>query len=43
VYERVTEEQEEQIGRLRDVLERYPGEYDVESYEGGRKGLDVVP
>jgi 2-oxoisovalerate dehydrogenase E1 component alpha subunit len=43
VYERVTEEQEEQIGRLRDVLERYPGEYDVESYEGGRKGLDAVP
>ena len=43
VYEHVTEEQEEQIARLKDVLERYPGEYDVENYERGRDGLDAVP
>jgi 2-oxoisovalerate dehydrogenase E1 component alpha subunit len=43
VYERVTEEQEEQISKLRDVLERYPGEYDVENYERGRDGLDAAP
>jgi 2-oxoisovalerate dehydrogenase E1 component alpha subunit len=43
VYERVTEEQEEQIAKLKDVLERYPGEYDVENYERGRDGLDAVP
>jgi 2-oxoisovalerate dehydrogenase E1 component alpha subunit len=40
VYEEVTEEQEEQISSLKDILERYPGEYDLESYERGKDGLD---
>ena len=40
VYETVTEEQEEQISKLKDILERYPGEYDVESYDRGKSGLD---
>jgi 2-oxoisovalerate dehydrogenase E1 component alpha subunit len=41
VYEEITEEQEEQIGKLKDVLERYPGEYDVENFDGGKNGLDA--
>lgn len=40
VYETVTEEQEEQIAKLKDILERYPGEYDIESYDRGKGGLD---
>jgi 2-oxoisovalerate dehydrogenase E1 component alpha subunit len=40
VYEEVTEEQEGQIQQLRDVLVRYPGEYDVDNFEGGVTGLD---
>ncbi|KAF2670676.1 2-oxoisovalerate dehydrogenase subunit alpha [Microthyrium microscopicum] len=40
VYEEVTEEQEEQIEQLKDVIRRYPGEYDVEQFEGGLEGLD---
>ncbi|KAK5171674.1 hypothetical protein LTR04_007107 [Oleoguttula sp. CCFEE 6159] len=40
VYAQVTEEQEEQIAKMRDVLEKYPGEYDVEEYEGGKDGLN---
>lgn len=39
VYESVTEEQEEQLRKLRDVIERYPDEYDVEEFEGGASGL----
>lgn len=40
VYEELTEEQEDHIAQLKDILERYPGEYDVENFEGGRAGLD---
>jgi 2-oxoisovalerate dehydrogenase E1 component alpha subunit len=40
VYETVTEEQEEQISKLKDILERYSGEYDIDSYDGGKNGLD---
>jgi 2-oxoisovalerate dehydrogenase E1 component subunit alpha len=40
VYETVTDEQEEQISKLKDILERYPGEYDIDSYDGGREGLN---
>jgi 2-oxoisovalerate dehydrogenase E1 component alpha subunit len=40
VYETVTDEQEEQISKLKDILERYPGEYDIESHDGGRDGLN---
>lgn len=39
VYEEVTEEAEGQMGELRAVLERYPEEYDVDEFEGGRGGL----
>lgn len=39
VYEEVTEEAEGQMRELRRVLERYPAEYDVDEFEGGRGGL----
>lgn len=35
VYETLTEEQEEQIEKLRGVIEKYPDEYDVSGFEGG--------
>jgi 2-oxoisovalerate dehydrogenase E1 component alpha subunit len=39
VYEQITEEQQEQMEKMRDILDRYPGEYDVENFEGGKDGL----
>jgi 2-oxoisovalerate dehydrogenase E1 component alpha subunit len=39
VYEEVTEEQRAQIKELKDILERYPNEYDVDNFDGGRDGL----
>ena len=40
VYEEITEEGRAQMGNLRRLIDEYPGEYDVEGFEGGRKGLD---
>jgi len=40
VYEEITEEQQEQIDNLKEILQKYPGEYDVESYEGGAESLE---
>ena len=39
VYEELTEEQKAQLEELRDVVDRYPEEYDIEAFEAGRKGL----
>jgi 2-oxoisovalerate dehydrogenase E1 component alpha subunit len=39
VYEEMTEEQVEQMGRLRGIVERYPDEYDVAGFEGGLDSL----
>lgn len=39
VYEELTEEQRGHMKELRDMVDRYPGEYDVEGFEDGRKGL----
>ncbi|TKA67486.1 hypothetical protein B0A55_08599 [Friedmanniomyces simplex] len=39
VYETVTEEQAEQMERMRDTVERYPGEYDVSGFEEGLEGM----
>jgi 2-oxoisovalerate dehydrogenase E1 component alpha subunit len=39
VYEFLTEEQEEQVRELRDILDRYPEEYDIDSHERGKDGL----
>jgi len=41
VYEELTEEQVEQMERMRRVVERYPNEYDVTGYEGGLDGLKI--
>ena len=35
VYAELTEEQKEQMVQLRDILMRYPNEYDLDSFEGG--------
>lgn len=39
VYEVVTEEGKGQMRELRDVLDRYPEEYDVGEFEGGKDSL----
>lgn len=39
VYEKLSEESEAQMQELRDILDKYPEEYDVDEFEGGRKGL----
>jgi len=39
VYESLTEEQEAQRNELRKHLEKYPVEYNLNSYDGGIKGL----
>ncbi len=39
VYEQMTEETREQMMELRDIIDRYPGEYDVEQFEGGKDSL----
>jgi 2-oxoisovalerate dehydrogenase E1 component alpha subunit len=40
VYEEITEEQREQMGELKRILETYPDEYDLRPYKDGIKGLD---
>ncbi|PSS03401.1 thiamine diphosphate-binding protein [Coniella lustricola] len=39
VYEKVTPDIEREIAQLRDLLERYPDEYDVSDFEGGKDSL----
>ena len=41
VYEALTEEQKSQIEELRDVIERYPEEYDLSVYDQGIESLKV--
>ncbi|KAI0515009.1 dehydrogenase E1 component [Xylaria bambusicola] len=40
VYEELTPELRAQMKELRDYLERYPDEYDLGEYEGGKNSLD---
>jgi 2-oxoisovalerate dehydrogenase E1 component alpha subunit len=40
VWENLTEEQRAHVEELRDILQRYPKEYDLEGFENGIKGLD---
>ncbi|KAI4954724.1 hypothetical protein J4E86_006034 [Alternaria arbusti] len=40
VWEELTAEQKEHVQELKDVLVRYPKEYDLDGFEGGLKGLD---
>ena len=39
VYEELTEESQAQMAELRGVFDRYPSEYEVDDFEGGRGGL----
>ncbi|KAF4595763.1 2-oxoisovalerate dehydrogenase alpha subunit [Ophiocordyceps camponoti-floridani] len=39
VYEDMTDDLKDQMARLRDMLDRYPDEYDVAEYEGGKESL----
>lgn len=41
VYAEPTEEQIEQMGKLRKIVEKYPNEYDVSGFEGGVEGLTL--
>lgn len=40
VYENITEEQKMHVEELKDILARYPKEYDIDQHEGGLKSLD---
>ena len=40
IYEDLTEESAVQIKDLKDILDRYPQEYDVEQFEGGKSSLE---
>jgi 2-oxoisovalerate dehydrogenase E1 component alpha subunit len=39
IYEELTPDLEAQMRELRDVIDRYPGEYDVSEFEGGKDSL----
>lgn len=41
VYADLTDEQKDQMIELREMIERYPDEYDVTGYEGGLESLRV--
>lgn len=41
VYEDMSEETKRQILELETLLDRYPGEYDLSEFEGGRNGLKM--
>ncbi|KAF2760288.1 branched chain alpha-keto acid dehydrogenase complex, alpha subunit [Pseudovirgaria hyperparasitica] len=43
VYAEMTEEAEGQVQQLKDVLKRYPNEYDLGDYDGGLDGLEKKP
>lgn len=40
VYEDVIPEQMDQLESLKDIIKRYPDEYDVDEFEGGMEGID---
>ena len=42
VYEELTEEQRAHVEELRDILRRYPKEYDIDQHEGGLESLDQL-
>jgi 2-oxoisovalerate dehydrogenase E1 component alpha subunit len=39
VYEELTPDLKEQMGELKGMIDRYPGEYDVSEFEGGKESL----
>ena len=42
VYEKLSEETVSQTQELRRIIETYPGEYDLSSYQGGIKSLELA-
>lgn len=38
-FETPSEDLKEQMSQLKDVLEKYPEEYDLDNYEGGKDGI----
>tara|TARA_R110002003_G_scaffold878_12_gene21754 strand:+ start:2569 stop:3444 length:876 start_codon:yes stop_codon:yes gene_type:complete len=42
VWEELTAEQREHVSEMRDIMRRYPREYDVGGFEGGMGGLDEL-
>ncbi|KAL5439967.1 hypothetical protein PMIN07_005882 [Paraphaeosphaeria minitans] len=42
VWEKITAEQRSHIEELKDILTRYPKEYDISQYEGGLDSLDEL-
>ena len=42
VWESLTEEQKAHVAELKDILTRYPKEYDLAPFEGGIEGLDEL-
>ncbi|KAL7274312.1 hypothetical protein RUND412_002783 [Rhizina undulata] len=41
VFEKPSEDIKEQMEELKDVLERFPDEYELGDYEGGKDGLNI--
>lgn len=41
VYEELTPDLKAQIKELRDMLDKYPDEYDFSEYDGGKESLKV--
>lgn len=41
VYAEPTDEQQEQMEKLRSHIKKYPNEYDMSEYDGGAEGLDL--
>jgi 2-oxoisovalerate dehydrogenase E1 component alpha subunit len=39
VYEELTDDLKDQMVELKSMLERYPDEYDVSDYDGGKDSL----
>lgn len=39
IYDTPTPDQMKQMAEMKDILERYGGEYDVEGYDGGKNGV----
>ena len=39
VYEDLTDDARDQMAQLKDILDRYPAEYDVAGFEGGKESL----
>jgi 2-oxoisovalerate dehydrogenase E1 component alpha subunit len=39
VYEEITPETRAQMKQLRSIIEKYPEEYDVSEFEGGKDSL----